>query len=246
MSADLLYFMLRLSTALFTDNPLRGLLPSQIDFGRNTTACSKITTESFKHKPKGYPAASFAEWLTPLLPPEFSALSPDSISAYWERYTLYYWFPLASNPEPWDFAHLAGTLGFCCQQHWDSCIPGIEEFNSAWYTQLSLQDLSFSDCRSTVDFWTTYLYDGPGSTVNAPFWWSSDSCLNMFRQLLPRPYTNATRQEVQYVLNKLLLQENFWSFMTQASNQCLPEYCLLLAFNGNADVAGKGVSLLFL
>jgi hypothetical protein len=122
---------------------------------------------------------------------------------------------------------------------------------SAWYDCSSAAPVSFNitasnftvfnftqDCQATVSYWDQYL--DPSS-----FWygysWSNDLA-NLLQASLPSQYTNISYWALYDFASNVVNNGNLSALITEAANICQPEYCRMLGFTGNADIAGIGVS----
>lgn len=244
LAAELLYFSIRLSTIIYDSHPLRDLLPSQIDYGKDVTACQDLwKTPKSSKRSLLLGDYIYDPSLESLLPPHIPARSLASVSSYWQLYIRHYYHPNEWTwGLPYNYTRVAEDFRSCCENNWTPCEAGIRYFNSSWYTKLDVRDLNTSDCFGVVQFSNTYLHRDTSAPRYADKWWNSAGAITAFHQLLPDQHKHASAQEVQYVLNKFMLQDDFLPSMTGAADRCQPEYCVLLNFDGNADIAGKGVS----
>lgn len=130
-------------------------------------------------------------------------------------------------------------------QNASSCAAGYASLESL-VLNLTLSNFNFTqNCEATVQFWDLVL--SPASTaakVASGSYDYSNVVVDDFRTFLSSAFSDLSEDETRAVIPFALFQfPSLAKDITTAATSCQPYTCRVLGFTGNADIAGKGVSL---
>lgn len=195
------------------------ILPSTLNLTSDCLASTSLFESSFIAD-QNQQLLQLADGLRPAFPEAFRNATLLQICNYWGALSNF--VPSASNVIQSAFNY--------CKASGRSTIP--------------LASLNMTqNCSATMTLWNAISGDAAGSGLAAISSPSEGVAGSFFRASLPVQYQNVSSWTLLDYVQPLISNSSFLALLGPAATRCEPSACEAIAFSGDADVGGIGVSI---